>query len=646
MRACSRWVWLWLAVVLAGLLASCGGGRAGIGRAGAPARRPALAHQADTNADGKILIDELTVYIQAWKQGQYDDINLLTNGIALWKGGETYTYDPTLSPPYRVVSTTTNDPPTPTVPHPSPAERHLDLLASSLDWRAQDHATSRGVTAVRTPSGWTGLILDTALDGNDAARRQGEVLLDLTTVQELGGLAPLNLANTVFSARVWVPQEFVGNDTSHPNGLQLFVKDDQFRSQYGAWVNVGVAGEVAWSHRIEARSATATLTEAGFDPTRIATIGVKAAIGTGSVATCKRPLGVVDLQFQPEVATRAKPSPPAPSPRTSLVGMALTAQPDGLYANGQKVFVVGGNYRAVAYSQNFGLTAWFPFGNGISQHRSSIKAELAELRLAGVQWLRVGLTDDGAALFDAAGNVTGYGQAFIADVQTLLDTADSANLVVEFVLADFHLADQATTISGVTKGGRAAVFTNPTLRTGFVTNFLTPLLQRFGSHRALAAIDAVNEPEWFIAQAEGGSWENGEATKPLQPVPLADCRAYVNACQAAVHTNAARLLFTVGVSANRTGLVAGLPLDYTAVHYYDGQGQLSDLVSGFAAGQPWLLEEFASNGGAAAVTAQLTGARALGASGGLLWNLTPASDSRTMSWAQRNGVLEALATWQ
>ncbi len=57
-------------------------------------------HQADANGDGKIVIDELTAYIQAWKQGQYDDINLVTNAISLWKGGESYHYDGTASPPY------------------------------------------------------------------------------------------------------------------------------------------------------------------------------------------------------------------------------------------------------------------------------------------------------------------------------------------------------------------------------------------------------------------------------------------------------------------------------------------------------------------------------------------------------------------
>ncbi len=81
------------------MVAGCGGhSPAGPTRTGA--RGVANAHQGDGNADGKIVIDELTSYIAAWKQGTYDDINLVTNAISLWKGGEAYHYDASVSPPY------------------------------------------------------------------------------------------------------------------------------------------------------------------------------------------------------------------------------------------------------------------------------------------------------------------------------------------------------------------------------------------------------------------------------------------------------------------------------------------------------------------------------------------------------------------
>ncbi len=92
-------VWLVWLLGLA-LLAGCGG-RSGRDTA-APVSRQlnTTPHPADSNGDSKIVIDELSAYIAGWKQGTTDDINAVTNAIALWKGGEAYHYEAAATPPY------------------------------------------------------------------------------------------------------------------------------------------------------------------------------------------------------------------------------------------------------------------------------------------------------------------------------------------------------------------------------------------------------------------------------------------------------------------------------------------------------------------------------------------------------------------
>ncbi len=94
-------------VLLAGLLFGCGGsgsGRTGGAQSAASAaragRQTTTYHQADRNSDGRIVIDEVTSYIASWKSGTYDDINMVTNAITLWKTGEVYHYDAAVAPPF------------------------------------------------------------------------------------------------------------------------------------------------------------------------------------------------------------------------------------------------------------------------------------------------------------------------------------------------------------------------------------------------------------------------------------------------------------------------------------------------------------------------------------------------------------------
>ena len=84
-----------------------------------------------------------------------------------------------------------------------------------------------------------------------------------------------------------------------------------------------------------------------------------------------------------------------------------------------------------------------------------------------------------------------------------------------------------------------ALFTDPNLANAFMENALRPLIQRFGSHPAVAAWDVFNEPEWCVA-------ETSEATT-AQKVPLAAMRTFIGRASSIIHNEGAPgTLVTVG----------------------------------------------------------------------------------------------------
>ena len=58
-------------------------------------------HPADANHDWQMIIDELTACAAAWKRGDHDDIDYVTNASLVWLLGECYECNPILEPPSR-----------------------------------------------------------------------------------------------------------------------------------------------------------------------------------------------------------------------------------------------------------------------------------------------------------------------------------------------------------------------------------------------------------------------------------------------------------------------------------------------------------------------------------------------------------------
>ncbi|MDP3786798.1 MAG: carboxypeptidase regulatory-like domain-containing protein [Candidatus Omnitrophota bacterium] len=104
-----------------------------------------------------------------------------------------------------------------------------------------------------------------------------------------GVATPVNLNGVEVTAWIYCPTGSRG-DPNNPNGIQIFVKDETWKSEYSTWVNIF---ENVWFKVTLIPSTTAPQNgsmDAGFDPTKIISVGVKIGAGTGSTATYNGPI--------------------------------------------------------------------------------------------------------------------------------------------------------------------------------------------------------------------------------------------------------------------------------------------------------------------------------------------------------------------
>ncbi len=545
------------------------------------------------------------------------------------------------------------------------ADEMFEPMAEYTDWQPQDYSDSRGVTAVYLDLENRRLELEAHLDGSreNEGLDRGEAWLDLRYVPGLEGRVPIDMCETTITAEVEVPAGFVGSPHA-PNGIAVFVKDDSetWRCQYGTWVNVTSAGTYKAALSPTTGQIPGGYTKPGFDTTRIRIIGVKFAIGEGSDAQYDGPLYVTNLTIEPPIPLIPPPSlPPECPPPTFAEGDKIEVKTDGFYLNDKRWFMVGGNWRVIEYGQNFGATAWFPSGNGISKHPNFVKANLDNFQLAGIKVVRVGLLEDGRTVFDKDGHVTGYDEIFREDVGTFLDLAEAANIMVELVLLDYLIAGKAEDVEGVWVRGREAIITDDSpggVREEFINDVLQPFLEEFGSHPALIGFDVINEPEWILSRADGGDWESVTDLryKAENPIPGDQMRSFIGDCIRTISDHAPGKLVTVGISIKYTGLIEDLntlaeELEdlkisyYAAVHHYPWMGDLETYVPSLPGNKPWSLEEYPTNSTPLTITNYLDLVFYAPGAGAMLWNLSPAIDECTFPHDDRDAVLTELRRW-
>jgi len=164
----------------------------------------------------------------------------------------------------------------------------------ATSWQAQTYADSQAIYAVSITTGCAhselgGLKMSIDLVGGHPNKSNGEVFVDLRYHPPLLEppccvTAPVNLSGRQVCAYVWNPAGSEGNP-SCPNGLQVVVKDGNWKSFYGTWHNIR---ENQWNYVCTTPGTTAPpggYMDAGFDPTKIVLLGVK--VGAGGCSTAE-----------------------------------------------------------------------------------------------------------------------------------------------------------------------------------------------------------------------------------------------------------------------------------------------------------------------------------------------------------------------
>jgi hypothetical protein len=156
-------------------------------------------------------------------------------------------------------------------------------------WVRQVYETDQGVTAVEQSADEAkfchSLEMTVDLEGGHTNKSRGEAYVEIN---------PQNLENKPITVWVYVPREALG-DPEKPNGIQVFVKDKDWRGEYGIWWNITPAIVDSWQQVTLTPSRSAPpdgYMEPGFDPTQIGAVGVKIAIGEGSTAKYRGPIYV------------------------------------------------------------------------------------------------------------------------------------------------------------------------------------------------------------------------------------------------------------------------------------------------------------------------------------------------------------------
>lgn len=159
----------------------------------------------------------------------------------------------------------------------------------TMGWVRQVYETDQGVTAVEQSADEAkfchSLEMTVDLEGGHTNKSRGEAYVEIN---------PQNLENKPITVWVYVPREALG-DPEKPNGIQVFVKDKDWRGEYGTWWNITPAIVDSWQQVTLTPSRSAPpdgYMESGFDPTQIGAVGVKIAIGEGSTAKYRGPIYV------------------------------------------------------------------------------------------------------------------------------------------------------------------------------------------------------------------------------------------------------------------------------------------------------------------------------------------------------------------
>ena len=171
--------------------------------------------------------------------------------------------------------------------------------SSDILWVVQTFGDSQAVNALaRSDKGFAkfgcySLRLAVDLVGGDENKSKGEAYVDMRFFPPTGMEAPLNLEGVPITVWVYVPGSAAG-DPSKPNGVQVFVKDKNWKNEYGTWLDLPNYTDkwIPITLTPSRQQPPMGYMDEGFDPSAIIAVGVKIGAGTPSTATYQGPIYV------------------------------------------------------------------------------------------------------------------------------------------------------------------------------------------------------------------------------------------------------------------------------------------------------------------------------------------------------------------
>lgn len=168
-------------------------------------------------------------------------------------------------------------------------------------WQHQTYNDSQACEQVDTTSaqekdGSHSLKMSIDLVGGDAHRSKGEAWVDWTKTAPGNEKVPLDLSGRTITAWVYAPKGAAGENSSS-NGFQIFIKDSEWRGEYGTWNNVEEGQWTMISLTVSTTAPDDGWMASGFDPKHIVALGVKMGAGELSKAKYKGPVFVDTISW-------------------------------------------------------------------------------------------------------------------------------------------------------------------------------------------------------------------------------------------------------------------------------------------------------------------------------------------------------------
>jgi hypothetical protein len=202
------------------------------------------------------------------------------------------------------------------------------------------------------------------------------------------------------------------------------------------------------------------------------------------------------------------------------------------------------------YGCDFGWNKWNSHA-GVTANLDDVRADFTAMAAAGFAVTRWFVFTDGrgGVAWNESGELAGFADRFVDDMDAALDIAASTGVRLCLVLIDFGWIDDPA---------RRIALETP----AFLDRVLDPFLDRYGTHSSIHSLDVINEPDWVT---------QGLTTNKKRGVwPLKNLRTFVGTAAARIHSRSTALV-TLGGGQVRFASEWDDPaygLDFIQIHSY------------------------------------------------------------------------------